>query len=83
MEDIIRDGPHKWFRSLTEVTPARETGCAEEYKWTHVKTDERTNENTRRVIYERIVGGWRKEPRIAGFQALLAEDSFEDSLRQF
>ena len=76
MQEIIRDSPHKWFRSPTEVPQARETSCAEEYKWTHVKTDEQTNEKIRRVTYERIVGGWRKEPRIAGFQALLAEDSF-------
>ena len=32
LQSIARDGPHKWFRSFTEVLQARETSCAEEYK---------------------------------------------------
>ena len=40
LQDIIRDGPHKWFRSLTEVPQARETSCAEEYQRTREKIGE-------------------------------------------
>ena len=40
LQDIILDGPHKWFRSLTEVPQERETSCAEEYRRTREKIDE-------------------------------------------
>ena len=40
LQDIIRDSPHKWFRSHTEVHQARETSGAEEYQRTHEKADE-------------------------------------------
>ena len=40
LQDTIRDSPHKWFRSLTEVHQARETSGAEEYQRTREKVDE-------------------------------------------
>ena len=40
LQDTIRNSPHKWFQSLTEVHQARETSGAQEYQRTHEKIDE-------------------------------------------
>ena len=68
LQDIIRDGPHKWFRSLTEVPQARETSCAEEYQRTREKIDEQTTNEQEEKFCDlenhfywdsRLVGGRR------------------------